>query len=109
MACGRGFDSPRIHHSIGCLAPQCQATHTPKSSGNAALCLCGPDLEPGDVWGRIAAMKPAHITLRQFRYFIAVAESGSLAAASRMLSIAQSALTKAMGELEGELGSRLFE
>jgi DNA-binding transcriptional LysR family regulator len=54
-------------------------------------------------------MKPAHITLRQFRYFIAVAESGSLAGASRMLSIAQSALTKAMGELELELGSRLFE
>ena len=54
-------------------------------------------------------MKPAHITLRQFRYFIAVAESGSLAGASRMLSIAQSALTKAMVELETELGSRLFE
>lgn len=54
-------------------------------------------------------MKPAHITLRQFRYFIAVAESGSLAGASRMLSIAQSALTKSMVELETELGSRLFE
>jgi DNA-binding transcriptional LysR family regulator len=50
-----------------------------------------------------------HLTLRQFRYFIAVAESGSVAAASRMLAIAQSALTKAMQELEGELGSRLFE
>jgi DNA-binding transcriptional LysR family regulator len=52
---------------------------------------------------------PSNITLRQFRYFIAVAESGSVAAASRMLNIAQSALTKSMQELEGELGQRLFE
>jgi DNA-binding transcriptional LysR family regulator len=50
-----------------------------------------------------------HITLRQFRYFIAVAETGSVASASRMLSIAQSALTKSMHELEHELGARLFE
>ncbi len=50
-----------------------------------------------------------HLTLRQFRYFVAVAECGSVAAASRMLSIAQSALTKAMQELENELGARLFE
>jgi DNA-binding transcriptional LysR family regulator len=50
-----------------------------------------------------------HITLRQFRYFIAVAESGSVAAASRMLAIAQSALTKSMQELEDELGAQLFE
>lgn len=54
-------------------------------------------------------MNPRHVTLRQFRYFIAVAESGSVAAASRMLAIAQSALTKAMIELEGELGAQLFE
>jgi DNA-binding transcriptional LysR family regulator len=51
----------------------------------------------------------SHITLRQFRYFIAVAESGSVAAASRMLNIAQSALTKSMQEVEDELGQRLFE
>lgn len=51
----------------------------------------------------------SHITLRQFRYFIAVAESGSVAAASRMLAIAQSAVTKSMQELEHELGQALFE
>lgn len=51
----------------------------------------------------------SHVTLRQFRYFIAVAESGSVAAASRVLSIAQSAVTKSMQELEDELGQRLFE
>lgn len=51
----------------------------------------------------------SHITLRQFRYFVAVAESGSVAAASRMLNIAQSAVTKSMQELEDELGQPLFE
>jgi DNA-binding transcriptional LysR family regulator len=54
-------------------------------------------------------MSPQHVTLRQFRYFIAVAESGSVASASRTLAIAQSALTKAMQELEDEIGARLFE
>jgi len=54
-------------------------------------------------------MSLSHVTLRQFRYFIAVAESGSVAAASRMLNIAQSAVTKSMQELEDELGQRLFE
>ncbi len=54
-------------------------------------------------------MNHRHVTLRQFRYFVAVAESGSVAAASRMLSLAQSALTKSLLELEAELGSSLFE
>lgn len=53
-------------------------------------------------------MDQRHVTLRQFRYFVAVAESGSVAAASRMLSIAQSALTKSLLELEAELGAALF-
>jgi DNA-binding transcriptional LysR family regulator len=50
-----------------------------------------------------------NVTLRQFRYFIAVAETASVAAASRMLSIAQSAITKSILELEDELGVKLFE
>jgi DNA-binding transcriptional LysR family regulator len=54
-------------------------------------------------------MNTSHVTLRQFRYFIAVAEGGSVAAASRMLAIAQSAVTQAMHELEAELGCALFE
>ena len=54
-------------------------------------------------------MSHRHITLRQFRYFIAVAEGGSVASASRMLDIAQSALTKSLLELEAELGNSLFE
>lgn len=54
-------------------------------------------------------MHRRHVTLRQFRYFVAVAETGSVASASRMLNIAQSALTKSLLELESELGSSLFE
>lgn len=50
-----------------------------------------------------------HVTLRQFRYFVAVAESSSVAAAARMLNIAQSAITKSVQELEDSLGVTLFE
>ena len=49
------------------------------------------------------------ITFRQFRYFISVAETTSVANASRMLNIAQSAITKSILELEETLGVRLFE
>jgi len=49
-----------------------------------------------------------NITLRQFRYFMAVCESGSVAGAARMISIAQSAITKSILELEGALGTALF-
>lgn len=54
-------------------------------------------------------MSHRNVTLRQFRYFIAVAESSSVAAASRMLNIAQSAITKSILELEDTLGVSLFE
>lgn len=50
-----------------------------------------------------------HITLKQFRYFLAVSETASVAAAARMINIAQSAVTKSIQELEDGLGVRLFE
>lgn len=50
-----------------------------------------------------------HITLKQFRYFLAVAESASVASAARMINIAQSAVTKSIQELEESLGVQLFE
>lgn len=50
-----------------------------------------------------------HITLKQFRYFLAVSETASVAAAARMINIAQSAVTKSVQELEESLGVRLFE
>jgi DNA-binding transcriptional LysR family regulator len=50
-----------------------------------------------------------NITLKQFRYFIAVAETSSVAAAARTVNIAQSAITKSILELEDEVGTKLFE
>ena len=56
-----------------------------------------------------AARLNRNFTFRQFRYFICVAETASVASASRMLNIAQSAITKSILELEETLGVRLFE
>lgn len=50
-----------------------------------------------------------HFTIRQFRYFLAVAEAASVAGAARMLNIAQSAVTKSVQEVEDRLGLPLFE
>lgn len=46
---------------------------------------------------------------RQLRYFLAVAEAGSLTAASRRIHVAQPALTRQIRLLEEDLGTRLFE
>jgi molybdate transport repressor ModE-like protein len=48
-------------------------------------------------------------TLRQVRYFVAVAESGSISRAARQLSVSQSALTEAVKDLESDLGTVLLE
>lgn len=48
-------------------------------------------------------------TLRQIRYFVAVAESGSISRAARQLSVSQSAATEAVQELESDIGSALLE
>jgi LysR family transcriptional regulator, nitrogen assimilation regulatory protein len=49
------------------------------------------------------------VDLRQLRYFITIAELGSFTDAAERLRIAQSALSRAVGLLEKELGVRLFE
>ena len=46
--------------------------------------------------------------LRQFKYFVAIADCGSLSRAAQQLFIAQSALSKQMAELEAELGAQLL-
>ena len=46
--------------------------------------------------------------LRQFRYFVAIVDCGSLSRAAQQLFIAQSALSKQMAELESELGTQLL-
>ena len=48
-------------------------------------------------------------TLRQVRYFAAVAESGSISQAARQLSVSQSAVTEAVKELESDIGAALLE
>lgn len=47
--------------------------------------------------------------LRTLRYFVAVADAGSLTAAAAAIPIAQPALTRQMRELEGELGAQLLQ
>jgi LysR family nitrogen assimilation transcriptional regulator len=46
--------------------------------------------------------------LRQLRYFLAIADSGSFSKAAERVFIAQSALSHQMAQLEGELGAPLF-
>ncbi|GGD98667.1 LysR family transcriptional regulator [Aureimonas endophytica] len=48
-------------------------------------------------------------TLRQLRYFIAVAEGGTVSGAAQILSVSQSAVTEALKDLEFDLGVQLFE
>lgn len=47
--------------------------------------------------------------LRQLRAFLAIAEEGSITAASRRLFIAQPAITRQLAQLERTLGCRLFD
>ncbi|OZI74854.1 LysR substrate-binding domain-containing protein [Bordetella genomosp. 12] len=46
--------------------------------------------------------------LRQLRYLIGIHEAGGVLAASRILHVAQPALSQSMAALEAELGARLF-
>ncbi len=48
-------------------------------------------------------------TLRQLRYFVAVAEHGSVSAGAQCLSISQSTVTESIKDLEADLGVTLFE
>jgi LysR family nitrogen assimilation transcriptional regulator len=46
--------------------------------------------------------------LRQLRYFVTVAESGSISAAAQLLHVAQSAISRQMKTLEEDVGGELF-
>lgn len=48
------------------------------------------------------------MTLQQLKYIIAIAESGSITAASQKLLIAQPSLSKSVSELEKEIGITMF-
>ncbi|WP_265534271.1 LysR family transcriptional regulator [Pseudomonas saponiphila] len=49
------------------------------------------------------------ISTRQLRYFVEIAESGSFSAAAERLFVAQSALSRQIKELEGQLQTPLFQ
>lgn len=49
------------------------------------------------------------VTLRQIRYFVAVAEAGSVTAAAADVNISQSAITEAVKALQAQLGVGLLE
>ena len=48
------------------------------------------------------------ITLQQMRYMLKIAETGSMVAASRVLSVSQPSLSEAVSVVERELGFSLF-
>lgn len=61
------------------------------------------------VAGRSTAERfAASVTLRQIRYFIAVAETGKITAAASMVGISPSVVTEAIGELEALAKAELF-
>jgi LysR family transcriptional regulator, nitrogen assimilation regulatory protein len=47
--------------------------------------------------------------IRQLRYFISIADTGSMTRASESLNVAQPALTQQIAKLEGDLRARLFD
>lgn len=49
------------------------------------------------------------MTLRQLRYFVEIARSGSFSRAAEQMAIAQPALSQNIAALESELGAKLFE
>jgi DNA-binding transcriptional LysR family regulator len=51
----------------------------------------------------------ASLTLRQIRYFVAVAETGKITAAAAMVGISPSAVTEAIRELSALSGMKLFD
>src|SRR5690606_41129247 len=48
------------------------------------------------------------LDLRRLRYFVAIAEAGSLTRAARLLRIAQPSLSHHLAEIEAHLGTRLM-
>ena len=50
-----------------------------------------------------------NLTIKQCAYFVAVAEQGGIAQASRVLNISQPAVAQAIDKLEHVFGFRLFE
>ncbi len=51
---------------------------------------------------------PLRYTLRQLEYFVAVGETGSIAAASQQVNVSSPSISAGVSQLEEELGVKLF-
>ena len=51
---------------------------------------------------------PLRYTLRQLEYFVAVGETGSIAAASHRSNVSSPSISAGISQLEKELGLKLF-
>ncbi|MEY4645191.1 MAG: hypothetical protein RLZZ596_2022 [Pseudomonadota bacterium] len=69
-----------------------------------AISFCYPIIEIS-----LFLPEPATMNLRALRYFVAIADAGSLTAASASIRIAQPALTRQLRELEADLEVQLFQ
>lgn len=61
------------------------------------------------VIGNFYADKETHMTLKQLRYIVTVADTGNITEAAAKLFIAQPSLTSAIRELENEYGITIFD
>ncbi|MEY3486662.1 MAG: hypothetical protein RL075_667 [Pseudomonadota bacterium] len=59
--------------------------------------------------GPLLNSERSSVNLRALRYFVAIADAGSLTAAAAAISIAQPALTRQLRELEADLGVQLLQ
>lgn len=53
--------------------------------------------------------KPMNVTLKQLRVFVTIAHGGSMTRAADELSMTKGAISQALGEMENQLGIRLFD
>lgn len=53
--------------------------------------------------------KPMNVTFKQLRVFVTIAHSGSMTRAADELSMTKGAVSQALGEMENQLGIRLFD
>jgi len=59
--------------------------------------------------GQLMIIQPNHVTLKQIKAFVAVAQAGSFTTAATRLHLTQSAVSVLISELEEQFGLRLFD
>jgi LysR family nitrogen assimilation transcriptional regulator len=64
---------------------------------------------PHEAWDVSESRIQMTLSLKQLRYFVAIADSGAFARAAETLNVAQSALSHHVSEIETELGVKLLD